>query len=557
MCRVDARSPLAAAAPAGPIASRWLECALVFLVFFIAGGAPAPHVNESHYLTKAKHYWDPSYCPGDFFLDSADAHLAFYWGFGWLTRLVSLTATAWIGRIVAWALLAAAWESLARRVVNRPGIAALSATVWVALIEKANFAGEWVVGGIEAKCIAYALVLLGLAQIAVGKWSVAWIGFGAAAAFHVLVGAWAVLAGMAAWVTEPRASRPSLRSMLPGLIIGGILSLPGLLPALALDRNVDPAVAQQAARIYVFDRLPHHLAPLTLPADELRRRLVRFGAMAACFMGLWAWTSSHGRRLTRSLSEQPDGVAWQAVERMMRFAGASLAFNFAGLAIEAALWDDPLRAATLLRYYWFRLADVAIPLAVALGTGAAISVFVQRGGAVAIVAIVGVLAGGGWYLVSKSLERLRTSTPPAAQKMDDFSSWRNACEWVRDNTPPAAVFLIPRTGQSFKWYASRADVANYKDVPQDAASVVQWKRRCEELFPLVPGDDGLAMIHGSPEQWGTQRTKALARKYGASHVIARSFPPLALPIAYPPSGDVTGSYYAVYETGVSATGAQR
>src|SRR5687768_16513688 len=160
----------------------WLEFLLIVAVFFIVGGAPAPHVNETHYLTKAKHYWDASYCPGDFFLDSADPHLTFYLTFGWLTRWLSLPAVAWIGRAVAWALLAAGWLRLSRGVTTAPWSAVLSAAVWMTLIEQANFAGEWVVGGVEAKCFAYGCVLFGLASVARGQWKAPWIWFGAASA---------------------------------------------------------------------------------------------------------------------------------------------------------------------------------------------------------------------------------------------------------------------------------------------------------------------------------------------------------------------------------------
>ena len=51
-----------------------VEVALIFLVFFIHAGWPAPDVNEPHYLGKAKHYWDAAWCPADFFLNTADAH---------------------------------------------------------------------------------------------------------------------------------------------------------------------------------------------------------------------------------------------------------------------------------------------------------------------------------------------------------------------------------------------------------------------------------------------------------------------------------------------------
>ena len=71
----------------------------------------------------------------------------------------------------------------------------LSAGAWVALVDHANFAGEWAVGGVEAKCFAYGFVLLGLAAIARGDWRTPWLWFGAASAFHVLVGGWAVLCG--------------------------------------------------------------------------------------------------------------------------------------------------------------------------------------------------------------------------------------------------------------------------------------------------------------------------------------------------------------------------
>ncbi|MGE3777249.1 MAG: hypothetical protein AB7F89_08700, partial [Pirellulaceae bacterium] len=66
-------------------AGGWLEWCLIFALLFVVGGTLPPDVNESHYLAKAKHYWNPDWCPGDPFLESADAHLAFYWLIGWLT----------------------------------------------------------------------------------------------------------------------------------------------------------------------------------------------------------------------------------------------------------------------------------------------------------------------------------------------------------------------------------------------------------------------------------------------------------------------------------------
>ena len=50
----------------------WFEALLIFSLFFLYTGGPPPDVNETHYLPKAKHYWNPDWCGPDVFLDSAD-----------------------------------------------------------------------------------------------------------------------------------------------------------------------------------------------------------------------------------------------------------------------------------------------------------------------------------------------------------------------------------------------------------------------------------------------------------------------------------------------------
>ena len=98
---------------------RLAEVLLILLVFFALAGDPAPHQNEPYYLCRLKHFWNPSWCAGDLFLDSPDAHLTFVWTFGWLTKWLSLSATAWTGRVFVWALLAWAWQRLSWRIVPR------------------------------------------------------------------------------------------------------------------------------------------------------------------------------------------------------------------------------------------------------------------------------------------------------------------------------------------------------------------------------------------------------------------------------------------------------
>src|SRR5262249_39933732 len=149
-----------------PIWRTLLEIALVFGVFFLHGAWPTPDVNETGYLTKAAHFWNHGAFAHDFFCNTGDAHAVYYWAFAWLTTLGwSLDTVAWVGRIVTWLLLAIAWRDLSFQILPRPWLAVLSAELFVLLTEQAHMAGEWIVGGVEAKGFAWALVLWALGAL--------------------------------------------------------------------------------------------------------------------------------------------------------------------------------------------------------------------------------------------------------------------------------------------------------------------------------------------------------------------------------------------------------
>src|ERR1700742_2708664 len=95
-----------------PIALRLFEIALILLIFFVVAGDPPPHVNEAHYVCRLKHFWNPAWCAGDLFLESQDSQYVFIYAFGWVTKFLSLTATAWVGRVLCWTFLAYAWQRL-------------------------------------------------------------------------------------------------------------------------------------------------------------------------------------------------------------------------------------------------------------------------------------------------------------------------------------------------------------------------------------------------------------------------------------------------------------
>lgn len=514
---------------------RWLEVGLIFAVFFVFGGAPAPHVNETYYLTKAKHYWEPDWCAGDPFLESADAHSVFYWTIGALTGYFSLTTVAWIGRVTAWLLLATAWQRLSGRICPGRWRGILSAMIFVTLTRHTAFAGEWVVGGVEGKCFAYAFVLFGLAALADRRWPAVWPWLGLGSAFHVLVGGWSIVAAGLVWVTESPAARPAWRRLLPSLFFGAVLALPGLVPALLLTHGVDAASIAQANTIYVFDRLPHHLAPLKLPRDELMGKAIRHEALLLALVVLWL-------RCRRKLaSGGPGGVQARKLERLLRFAGWSAMFSACGLVWQALTWGRPLVAAKLLKYYWFRLGDIAIPMAVCLAAVWLIGVLVAQRSRWAPILVLLAVALPGWQLLAISSSRYADPRPPADRGTRDTVSWQDACAWARAHTPEGSLFLVPRRAQSFNWNAHRPDLVNWKDVPQDASALLAWRERLFDVF-YDTDEGGRRFAFRSLAAQGTDRISKLAKSYNVDYVITEQLPPLQLPVAY------GNARYTIYKT---------
>lgn len=520
------------------------EVAALLALFFYYAGDPAPAVNEAHYLVKAKNFWDPTFCSGDLFVASGKAHTTFYWTFGFLTQFVSLGATAWIGRLIGWTMLAIGLRRCSGALGLPPFSSLGAAVLWLVGIEYGNLAGEWVVGGIEAKVPAYAMVLIGVSEIIVRNWSRAWIWFGGASAFHVLTGGWAVIASMIAFVVTERLFRDRdatpCRFLSVGLLIGGGLSLFGLLPAIYLTLDATPEHREQAAKIYSYVRLRHHLLPSDFPVHWF----VRHGVLVA---GLFAFAF-----LGQSTSGQ---------RRLNWIALGAVSIAGCGMIVGALPAVMPDLAATLLRYYWFRFSDAIVPLAIALGlthlvvaTGPAGVTSLGRRLATFIL----VIATG--LFVWSANERNRLGIPPSTshrllgieidadvdRQRQTHADWVAVCDWVRVATPVDEVFLTPRHQQTFKWYAGRAEVVNWKDVPQDADSLLRWQSRFDDVYPKRRGTVSLNSMR---VPIGYTKLRSYRKRYGVRFMIVDNrIATKRLPLAkIYPVGDQENDTYSVYE----------
>jgi hypothetical protein len=466
--------------------------AVVFasLFVFAAVTAPVPGPNEPHYLSKGRHYWDPSWCRGDLFLESADVHAVFYQTVGCFTQWLTLVQTAWIGRGAALLLLAVGWtvfvSKLAPAGSAEAGRWASVWAVWAYLLLAAvgDFSGEWMVGGVEGKVFSYGFVFIGLALACNRSWIGAAAAFGAAISFHPVVGGWSTVCATLALIASPKppeATDPD-RSFFKALVrltaaaaMLVVCALPGLVPALELLlENVPPDVAFEADSIQIFNRLPHHLNPERFGLQSY----LLYGGLAA----FWV-LARRGAGLNRSEAFFARFVAAAAIVALIGLAVGWGARPPENLAADDR-WPYALRM-KFLKLYPFRLVDIMLPVAVSLVMvgwalrwlggecceSRRLKPTIRRRAAWAVFGASLVVA----LLLPTPLQKSRRITP------QQYSDWKNACRWIAAETPKASLFITHGENLPFKWYAERPEYVSYKDCPQDALGIVEWNRRLKFL----------------------------------------------------------------------------
>lgn len=573
----------------------WLTWSCILAIILLCVASPVPGINESHYLPKAKHALDSSFAPGDLFLESHDSHLLATYSAGILARGLPLSVVAWLGRLAAWALMAVAWMRLTRCLSIPDWLSPLTLASWYFAMEYGNWAGEWALGGFEGKSIAYPCVLLAIGAAMLDRWNSSWLWSGLAVAWHPLVGGWAGLSLGLTWLIKGNLA--CWKNQVPWWLLAAGLALIGILPALAGIGGSDRDGNLSASQIHVYLRLSHHLCPLAFaPA----RHWAAVASLLAFTISTFWWlhTYRQQRNTDGFSSSRAEGhqVPLGRLGILICVAGISVVFALVGLTIDLLFSrpdgpiPQPLLASKLLRFYWFRWADAAVPLAWTLTVwtlstrilllkqvrplpirnpdtslarqpvtdGASECGAFDRAFALAVaslaslitVACIGRQIRKDWRDSTPPADRLLVGTHGELRKIswegtdsDRYTDWLAVCDWIRNHTPSDSLWLTPKHQQTFKWHAQRAEVVCWKDVPQDSPSVIEWYKRIVEL---EPPRNRRGQIRG----WTDEELNELSRKYGFDYVLvdrtyyAQESPPPKLEILYPT--DVDNRSFAVF-----------
>lgn len=453
----------------------WLLTVSLFVGFSL-GRWPLPGINETHYLSKAKHFADPAWCAGDFFLDSSNPHAATSWLLGQLTCRFSFETSALAGRLLALGVLAWGWTMMLCGTLASWKSRILASAIFLLLHILGNWSGEWLLRGVEGKVFAWGFLFL-----AIGLWTRdqpirAGAALGAAVTFHPVIGAWgAVAAGLSiGWnILDRRRSRAGIESDRAGskafvdsdplprsqalalaALLFCLMAAPGIIAALPALRLGTPDQRWQADHIQVTQRLGHHLDPARFLWSSHREYLLMLATLVLL-----------PRRRPRPWLER---MAWMSV---LCAAGGILISLWPRTPEPFPLYVLRLK---LLKLYPFRLMDVFVPLLVAVR-------FVELPALNSLTLTARRVAATSVTLVALAWFWPGDEGPARRMSPADFQHWKVALTWIKAETPADAVIQSMNEDFAVKWFAERAEFVNYKDCPQDAPGILEWHRRLTQL----------------------------------------------------------------------------
>jgi hypothetical protein len=485
--------------------------------------------NEGDILPLARHFVDPTWIAGDWYLNQPVGYRFLFQAIaGNLVLGIGFFATSIVGRLLGYSLIAWGIVRISQRLGLRRPTLLLAVSVWLFVCGQRLVAREWMIGGFEAKVLAYGCVVLALSCFLENRdrWMAGLLGL--ATSFHVLVGGWAFLTIGGCLLLRWRVRRLQVAEFWQSLGLYAIAGGVGIWAVLMQLLTPSPTGSLPPSYIYVFLRLPHHLNPLAWNSEWR----IWFVVYLLFLVGsMWRLRSLHPVSSEKGF--------YPAQQRLAEFTAISLFPFLMGVAI--APFDTQ---GTLLQYYPFRLADVMLPMGTCLLVGCVLQqsfAKFSRRWTIACVLVLSLILSLQVPTLQKQLVGLSQLSEP---QQSARSEERQLYDWIRHNTAKEAVIASPPAHlYDLTWISERATIAKYKFLPQSQAGILDWYTRLSDLAgSTAPWSQGGRFNDGRDEirnglaigynHLTTAQVKALMQKYSASYFVAQVEQILELPVVY-------------------------
>lgn len=421
--------------------------------------------------------------------------------------------------IIAFGLAATGIVRLVRQLSGSAVAAAVAPIVVLVLTPGFTVGGNDVTSSVFVpSMMAWGLVIHGIVATLQRKPLRAGLLFGVGVLFQPLVGL--LVAGTTTTAVLLRKSaRAWAIANLTTLIVGSPLLL-----AIARDQLTSAAAVPAATifHILVEVRAPHHFLPAAFPAGAW----IRFGALAAG--GVACILAAPRLRQHRADLVAIFGIAFVACTCYV-------------LAVESA------SMLTVAKMQLFKLTVLVKILSIAAICIVA-AALVERIPGVRVERMLALIPGValvGCLLVTAVVQfqpQLLERRVAMLARAED--PWSDLYRWAAIETDNNAVFAVPPSNSSFRTWARRAIVVNFKAFPFQDTGMVEWYRRIRDTSDhpaLASGYVPAADLDIAYEQLGEVDLTRLAELYGFTYV-ARTTPLVGVPadsssrwtLVYPP-----------------------
>ncbi len=463
----------------------------------VLAGKPVPYSNETSYLLRLVKTYRPDFLLNDLtFSTPANEHWLFNHLFGLLTYFLSTEIIGWAGRISCWLVLIYALMRLGRHWKIPLWSITTSIFLWLCL-GQAVIADEWMIGGFEAKCVAYICLLFALDGFCKGREIVPSILLGLTFSFHPAVGLW----GIPAAILSLAVFRWDFFRVLKITFISGVFSLFGLIPLLFSEvaTNIN---TPEDWKYYVLAGYPFHVDPNSWARSSI---ILLFFLMAFCFLSYW--------RNRANESEKPQ-------QFFTAFLGVLFIFFCAGIVFR--VFDQ----FELLRLMPTRLFPLFAPLFFLFALAKA---YHQKAFAppVNLLMVLGLICLLGWMNpVATFHERAGKTINIWRAGKDDMVV---AFSWLKENSPAGSVVIAPPWRNDFWYHSERAQVVNSSYAP--VSDLNEWQIRLRLLTGNSPPENGWRkpeVLQEFYEKLSAEDVLEIANKYNAEYLVSNSSYPFPI-----------------------------
>ena len=490
-------------------------------------------VNEGDVLPLARQYFDSSWMPQDWYLNQpAGYRLLFQTLIGWLTVNFGFLGASIIGRLVCYSLVATGLVLIGKRLrLSLPYLllAIILFTYPYEISHQGAIAKEWLVGGLEAKAIAYGFILIAIAFFLAGRYLITALLLGCATSFHVLVGGWAFLTCLGWFLLRPRQRLPQINQNILLLLFAytttSIFAISPVWQQLMTQTPINPELPSPSF-IYVFLRLSHHLNPLSWKAQSWIKVIVYLLILLGNMVLLKNRTKPNKFQNSRQI--------------LGELALVSLIPFLLGISITA--FDSQ---GQWLQYYPFRFGDIMLPLTTFLLLACSLQdVFLSRKYQIKSIACIGIIAlfiGLQGIAFAENLSKLQHF--PSKQQGVSWQ-WKDMSNWIKQNTDKNAVIISsPAELPNFTWITERSTIVKLKLFSQNKTQIIEQYKRLDDLsgnhsFSHYLNSGNLnrkktrKILADGYNSLTTSQAKDLMTKYHASYFLTRIKHNLDLEVAH-------------------------